>query len=169
MQNELLLIVDVQVGFVSERTRHVVPRLQELLSSNRFENIAFTQFMNMDESPYEQFMNWYRLKSQEEQEIIEELKPFATKVFKKDIYTAVNNEFKNYIKEKGIDKIYIAGIDTDCCVLSSATDIFQVDIQPIVLAYYCASNGGAASHDAALLVLRRVIGEKQINLGSIVR
>lgn len=59
-------------------------------------------------------------------------------------------------------KVYLAGVDTDCCVLTTATSLFENNIRPIVLTKYCASNGGPQSHEAGILCLKRLIGEKQL-------
>lgn len=160
--NDLLLVVDVQNGFVSERTKHIVPLLQNLLTSGRFRHVVFSQFENMDSSPYEVLLGWHRLKSLEERKIVKELEPYAKDILKKTVYSSVNDFLKEYIKKNNITTVYIAGIDTDCCVLTSAVDIFQIGVRPVVLSEYCASNGGMDSHTAALRVLGRLIGEKQI-------
>lgn len=53
----------------------------------------------------------------------------------------------------------MAGIDTDCCVMKTALDLFEIGIKPIVLSHYCASTGGNNIHLAALDMLKRNIGE----------
>jgi nicotinamidase-related amidase len=58
--------------------------------------------------------------------------------------------------------VFIVGIDTDCCVLSIATALFETNIRPIVLTGYCASNGGMESHDAGIQCMKRLIGERQL-------
>lgn len=63
--------------------------------------------------------------------------------------------------------LYLVGIDTDCCVLKTATDLFERGIRPIVLEHYCASNGGEDSHKAALRVMERTIGRNQIAYGEV--
>lgn len=160
--SELLLVVDVQNGFVSDNTSKVVPRIYRLIVSGKFKNIAFTQFLNANDSPYERYLQWFRLKSPKEQAIIDKLLPFAKTVFRKTIYSAMTNEFKEYLKTNSFETIYIAGIDTDCCVLASAISIFEIGCRPVVLAEYCASNGGIDSHKAGLRALERLIGTEQI-------
>jgi len=159
---DLLLIVDVQNGFVSEKTSHIVPKLRKLLNEKVFTHVIFSQFVNKTDSPYENYLNWYRFKTAEEIAIVNELLPFVNQILVKNIYSACNQWLLNYIKENSIQNVYIAGIDTDCCVLITATDLFQNGIRPFVLKQYCASNGGFSSHDAALIVLERLIGDKQI-------
>lgn len=71
----------------------------------------------------------------------------------------------DFLMKNDVKEVYIAGIDTDCCVLKTAIDIFERNIRPIVLIDYCASNGGDESHRSAIRVLERTIGKKQIVYG----
>lgn len=64
--------------------------------------------------------------------------------------------------QNNITEAYIAGIDTDCCVLATAISLFEHNIRPVVLEQYCVSNGGDVSHQAAITVLERTIGLNQI-------
>ena len=60
------------------------------------------------------------------------------------------------------DKVFVIGVDTDCCVLTTATGLFEHNVRPVVLSQYCNSNGGEESHKAGLLCMSRLIGKKQI-------
>ena len=59
-------------------------------------------------------------------------------------------------------QVFIVGADTDCCVLTIATALFENNIRPIVLTNYVDSNGGAESNAAGLLCLKRLIGSNQL-------
>lgn len=165
MGGDLLLVIDVQNGFVTDQTHFVVPRIRDLITRKRFTHVAFTQFINADASPYERFLDWSELKSPDEQSIAAELSEHAKVIFAKSEYSVVNDDFKKYISHNKIDTVYLTGIDIDCCVLASSIGIFELGVRPIVLAYYCASNGGQASYEAALNVLNRTIGPRQIITG----
>lgn len=86
----------------------------------------------------------------------------ATFIVEKTTYSACNPEVIDILNKMRIKEVYIAGIDTDCCVLATATSLFERNIRPVVLVHYCASNGGERSHAAALTVLERTIGAQQI-------
>ena len=60
------------------------------------------------------------------------------------------------------EKIFITGADTDCCVLTIATALFEHNIKPVVLTRYCDSNGGSVSHEAGIACMTRLIGEEQL-------
>jgi len=160
--NTCLLIVDVQNGFISENTSHVIKRIQDLLRSDIFDYVVFTKFSNLVNSPYRNFLNWNKLSTLEEQCTIKEIEPFVKIVFHKNVYTGVNEETLEFIKKQQITSVFILGIDTDCCVLITAVDLFQNNIRPFVLEYYSASNGGEESHKSAITVLNRLIGKKHI-------
>jgi len=157
-----LMIVDVQNGFVSPRTRHIVPELNSLMRQHHFDNIAFTRFINTPESPYIRYLDWHRLQSEQECALVDSLIPFAKKVFSKYVYTGINSETLSYLKNNDVKVVFLAGIDTDCCVLNTAIDLFENGIRPYVLEFCSASNGGQASHQAALTVLNRSIGQNSI-------
>lgn len=167
--NTCLLIVDVQKGFVSNYTEHVPRRIRKLLEDSTFDNIIFTRFYNASASPFREILGWNNLTTKDEQELAPEVMPFAGVIYDKSAYTAVNPSLLQSMREAEYDAVFIAGIDTDCCVLTTAVDLFQAGIRPCVLSHYCASNGGAASHAAALTCLGRLVGLHNIISGEINR
>jgi|SRR5690554_230920 len=164
---KLAIMVDVQNGFISERTKHVIPKIEELLKSDFFDVVFATKFINAQGSSFRKYLSWDKMSNKEEQEIPSLLIPYITKVFEKTTYTALNNEIKEFLNNNNIEEVYIFGIDTDCCVLKTAADLFDNDYRPLVLLEYSSSNGGIESHNAAEIVLRRLIGTDQIIRGSI--
>lgn len=157
-----LFVVDVQKGFISSQTAHVQDRITDLLGQNCFNHTIFTKFVNTQDSPYVRYLGWDRLIRAEEQDLVDSLKPFAHIVFEKKAYTAINNQSLNFLAEHKVQVAFVLGIDTDCCVLSTAIDLFKIGIRPYVLAHYSASNGGQLSHDSAIVVLKRLIGRNAI-------
>lgn len=157
-----LLIIDVQNGFISAKTEHLVPRLKQLLEQFQDAPVFATKFINHG-GPFKNYMNnWSRFKTSPEIDVLPLVESRADAIIEKDIYSACSPEILEMFRDKGIDEVYIAGIDTDCCVLKTALDLFEANIRPIVLANYCASNGGEESHAAALTVLVRNIGRAQV-------
>ncbi len=167
-KNSCLFVVDVQDGFVSEKTKHIPPRIQSLLKNHSFELIVFTRFVNAENSPYIRFLNWKRFLHDDDIRIAEELQPFThkdnAKVFDKSIYSGISSEVLAVLQQACIHEAFVCGIDTDCCVLKTAVDLFEQGIQPRVLAFYSASNGGQVSHEAALTILTRAVGKGNIML-----
>ena len=160
--SKCLIVIDVQNGFITNKTKWVLPRLEQLLAEFEGEPIIATQFINKENSGFTDIMHWDRLMSPPETSLIPFVEQKATFIVEKTTYSACNPEVIDILNKMCIKEVYIAGIDTDCCVLATATSLFERNIRPVVLAHYCASNGGERSHAAALTVLERTIGAQQI-------
>lgn len=160
--NSCLLVIDAQNGFISQRTHYVVPRIKSLLEDVSFDRVMFTRFVNSKNSPYVRFLGWHKAFEGEEIQISSLLRPFAKNIYNKSTYTALTEELRQSLKRHNITTAFVCGIDTDCCVLATAIDLFDLGIRPYVLTYYSASNGGYNSQEAAIAVLNRLIGAEHI-------
>lgn len=163
----VLVVVDVQNGFITEFSRPVVPRIANLVARWQAKggDTVFTRYHNYSGSPFERLINWTQLREQPEVDIVDPLIPFlskATAVVDKKIYTLFNDEGANLVRERGWTDLYICGIDTESCVLKTAVDTFERDLTPWVVRDACASHSGAEAHDAGLLVVSKFIGPRQI-------
>lgn len=163
----ILLIVDMQKGFARyEQTLALNEKILELLKLKVFDSVVATRFLNDNNSIYEQLLNWKRLKKEEERDIDARYIKFIDVIFDKYIYNCVNDSFIQKLCQlnegKYPEKVFIVGADTDCCVLTTATTLFEHNIRPVVLTSYCASNGGDKSHEAGVLCMKRLIGKGQL-------
>lgn len=164
---KILLIIDMQNGFLeSEHTKNLIPKIEELLKTNTFDIVIGTRFLNSPNSIYEKIFQWKKLETEEETSIPEELLTYMDYVEDKFIYNCVHTSFLQRLCQLNDGQlptqVYLAGVDTDCCVLSIAASLFEHNIRPIVLTEYCASNGGRESHNAGILCMKRLIGETQL-------
>jgi nicotinamidase-related amidase len=159
-----LIVIDVQRGFVNDESQHVVSKVIELIRQARAKDIPvfFTRFINHAQSGHVKWMRWSRLMSPPEIELHPEILPFADVVFDKPGYTSLVPPVRMWLGERRIARLYCCGVDTESCVLKTAVDAFEADIEPIVVHNACASHAGQAAHEAGLFVLSRVIGQNQI-------
>lgn len=160
--NTCLLIIDVQNGFITGDTFHIPERLKNLIENYDFNHIVASQFINSRHAPHFLFTGWDRLMDENACELNEYVGSIAERVFKKSINSCFTKEFEEYIKDKEVQKLYLVGIDTDCCVLKTAFDCFDKIINFEVLTHYCASTGGLELHEAAIKIMLRSFGEKCI-------
>ena len=155
-----LLIVDVQNGFVNEKTKHI-PALVEKLQYN-YDLVIATRFINMPDSPFRKLIKWQHL-SPDTDEIELAFKPKeGAVIIDKYIYTCIDESFLCLLKENGIEAVDVCGIDTDICVTKCAVDLFERNITPYVLKDYCATHADADIQRSALIILSRYIGRTQI-------
>jgi nicotinamidase-related amidase len=163
---EPLLIVDVQRGFVNDFTQHLPGRIARLIDTHDFEPILFTRFVNTPGSPYQRLLDWHACAGPPETDIVPELAAYATQanVFDKLGLTGMPTALAERLERDRIDEINVVGMDTDMCVLKIALDLFDADIEPIVLVDCCASTAGLQAHLAGLSILSRNIGPFQLRL-----
>lgn len=164
----ILIVVDMQEGFLCDaQTKKLKNSVVELLKKNIFDIVIATRFLNEKDSIYEKLFDWKQLEQEEERCISDDIMEHVNYVADKYIYNCVNTSFIQRLCQlnEGIypEKVFIVGIDTDCCVLSIATALYENNIRPIVLTKYVNSTGGNKSHEAGLLCMKRLIGEKQLS------
>ena len=155
-----LLIVDVQVGFVNDATRHILPRVEAL--QKQYAHVYATRFINAEGSPYRRLLDWHRF-YRDSYDVPLAFEPVdCVTVIDKHVYTCVTPAFLDDLRRKGIEEVAICGIDTDACVSACAVDLFENGFRPVLLTEACASHAGAEYHEAALRILARLIGKNQI-------
>lgn len=157
---KLLLVIDVQNDFINDNTRNYVSKIKSLIDSNNYEEIAFTKFINDEESIWVKDLNYKGCISEFGRKIV-----FDTgnnKIFEKKIYSALNDEFKDYVLLNSIDQIYLCGFDTDACIQKTALDLFENCYDVFILKDFCMSHSGVFFHNIAINNLKRLIGEKRI-------
>jgi len=165
-QVEPLLVVDVQRAFMNEFTRHIPRRIRQLADSGKYAPVLFTRFVNSPGSPYRTLLGWHASGEPPETDIVEELAALATPdaVFDKHGLTGMPESLTNRLRSEHWQQVTIVGADTDMCVLKIAMDVFDLDIEPIVLVDCCASTAGLQAHLAGLAILSRNIGPHQLRL-----
>lgn len=158
--NKLLLVIDLQNGFINQNTEELKQKIKELIEEDKYEKVLFTRFINEPESIWVKKLNYTGCLTKKEQALAIDAK--CCGIIDKYLYTAVNEKLVNYIKENKIDKIYICGIDTECCVLQTALDLFEDDYDIYILKDYCKCMHGETENNQALEIIGRNIGENRI-------
>lgn len=156
-----LLVVDVQQGFLNDATAHVPARVEAL--QHDYRHAAATRFINPEGSSWRRWLHWDRFAPGSDDCALAFDAADHVRVFKKAAYSAAMPDLLGYLGSQGVSEIHLCGIDTDICVMKTAADLFEHGaMRPVVLAEACASHAGADHHDAALMILKRLIGEEQV-------
>lgn len=161
--NKALVVIDVQKYFLNEETKPIVKKIREFLKekSRQYSAIYFTIFRNDSDSPLWQISEWKDCTSSPDTDICEEIKAFTNdkNLFYKNILSAYKVPgIKKGLEERQISEVYLCGFDTDCCVLSTAYDLFDAGIKPIVLEKLTWSTSKDKLHESAIQMLERNIG-----------
>ncbi len=163
-EKPVLLVIDMQNGFLGEKSRHVISNVVTLATEcqRRSIPIVFTRFHNREGSPYESLIGWRRLRSEEETNITAELSTFSGKIIDKDFYSAFTDDFVQLLKENGWTTLILCGVATESCVMKTAVDAFERNLTPVVISDASASHAGLDVHNAGLMILGRFIGKDQL-------
>jgi nicotinamidase-related amidase len=163
----VLVVVDVQNGFITEHSEPVVPVIVDLVRrwQAAYGDVVFSRYLNYAGSPFERLIGWTKMADSPETDFVPELAPYVsthTPVVDKHIYTLFTPEGTQLVDEHGWTDLYLCGIDTDSCVLKTAVDAFERDLTPWILKDACASHAGPKAHAAGLFIAGRFIGANQI-------
>lgn len=164
----VLVVVDVQNGFVREQSCHVVPVIAGLVERWRRAggDVVFTRYINYEGSPFERLIKWKELRDSPQIDLAPELAPLAaraTAVIDKNMYSLfADGKGRSLVSERGWTDIYVCGIATESCVLKTAVDAFELDLTPWLIEDASASHAGQHVHEAGVLVTQRFIGKGQI-------
>ncbi|GAA3738670.1 cysteine hydrolase [Plantactinospora mayteni] len=167
VERAALVVIDMQNGFVNERSEHVVPKVVDLVQRWQAAGrpVVFTRYHNYPGSLYERLIHWSKVQEPPETDIVPELLPHAAAahaVIDKKTYSCFVPEFNALVEQHGWTDLFFCGIATESCVLKSVVDAFERDLIPWLVTDSSASHGGEAAHEAGLLVARRFIGAGQL-------
>lgn len=168
MARATLVVIDVQNGFVTDESRHVVPVIRDLV--DRWQaaggDTVFTRYHNYPGSPYERLIGWSGLMGPPETDLVAELRPYADKataVVDKYSYSLLSSvDGAHLVAQHGWTTLFVCGIDTESCVMKTAVDAFEQGLTPWIIEDASASHSGPVPHNAGLLLARRFIGEGQV-------
>lgn len=161
--SKCLIIIDVQYGFINKNIkRHYIPKLIKLIKFNNYDYVVASRFINTVDSPYHILLHWDKMINEEETAIYKEIMPYLNGVFIKNGNSALTYEMFEFLKTQSVDEIFIAGLNTECCVLATANALFETNMNVKVLAKYCITSGGYKYHRAGLKVMKRMIGKHNI-------
>lgn len=173
--SDMVIVIDVQNGFVNAKAEHVVKPIASFLERWLKEDddrlAVFTRFHNPPGSKWEQLIHWDRLRMSPEVDLVADMQRLIDDgtysrnivVADKETYTSLTPQVRDLIRKRDVKRLYLCGIATDGCVLKTAIDAFEEgDLVPVILTDLCASHAGPAIHDAGLLLAGRFIGSDQL-------
>ncbi|MET9310752.1 isochorismatase family cysteine hydrolase [Kribbella sp. NPDC003505] len=168
LDDSVLAVVDMQYGFVSPASAHVIPLaskfIREWAATGR--PYIMTRWYNTPNSLFEQLFNYDIIhKDSHEFEIVDELKDLAAgavAVLDKPTYSLFSEVGSALVAEHGWRQMIVIGLDTESCVLKTAVDAFEAGLVPLLVTDLTYSHAGEEAHNAGLLVAGRFIGRRQL-------
>ncbi|CAL4866408.1 hypothetical protein MMA231_00648 [Asticcacaulis sp. MM231] len=158
--SQVLIVIDVQKGFVTPQSEHVVTALENL--QYEFDYVVFTKFYNPDPSPFRKLLNSGSMPPQSPETELALTPRDDAVIISRPLYSCVTEALLVRLKTWGLKEVFIAGIGTETSVLKSVTDLFELNIRAWVLKDLCASEKGAEFHDPAIAIMSQLIGPQHI-------
>lgn len=155
----VLAIIDVQQGFINDATRHI-PDIAERLQIP-FARVFASRFENAPGSAFRTLMDLTRFGAGSADCELAFAPRADAEIYVKHGYSAMSAPLLAAGREGG-GEIHLCGIATDNCVLATAIDLFEAKLRPVIIADACASHAGKAYHEAGIMILKRLIGERQV-------
>ncbi len=161
----IIILVDIQNGFVkTEYAEESFKRVEDLMKRELFDVVIATKYWNEEGSIICRLMDWHGLCTEEEQDLRPEIKEYVDYITEKNTFSSMTDEMKDLLMEVNggelPEHVFVIGYDTECCVLTTATDLFEMGVRPIVLTQYCGSHDGERYHQAGITSLEHLIGPK---------
>ena len=162
--SKLLIVIDMQEGFRYKNVENLIPNILKL--SKKFSgNIIFTYFENLVGSNFEKVLNWKKFQNKEDQKILKELKDIEHEKIHHNSYNILDENLLNFIKDKNIKEVYVAGIYLDVCIVKFVQDCFDNNILVKVISD-CVTSQDFKEDTLELKSLGRVIGKQNIIISS---
>lgn len=156
----LLIIIDLQKGFITPCSSHLVPALN--LIQEKFSKVVFTKFHNPDPSPFRAILDYQKLSPASADTALALMPRRDALIIDRPYYTCVTSELADYLKKMDAREVYVTGIATEACVLKSVLDLFERNIRPLVVEDLCASDQAKHYHNVAIELMAKLIGKDQI-------
>jgi len=158
------MVVDMQKGFLYEKTAHIVPAVRRLCQKARECGVftLFSKLINTGDSNFVRWLGWKRLIGDEEIAFEPSLQEFAKNVYPKRHYNSLTPEALGDLRERGIEKLILCGLQSDGCVLKTAIDAFENDIEPFVVGEATTTNLEPPLQEGTLAIIGHSIGKERI-------
>lgn len=156
-----LIVVDAQPSFIDSPDPYL-DKLISFIEDWPNEYVAFTVFQSSSDSQFNSELGFSQDDS--ENRIHPRLRSLAKefRIFKKDTYDALKNEdFKKYILDNNFKSVYLAGLETDACILSLSYSLFDLGVIPKVILPLCKTKSDSLQN-SAVEVLERNIGDQNL-------
>ncbi len=157
---KLLLIIDVQGGFINENTKQIPEDIIKHVKNYDYDLIIATRFINKVDSLYQTELNMKEMTMlSPKTKLVEGIGELADIVIMKSTYTALTEDVKKLLKKNELKQVYIAGLNMEGSIMATAFNLFDRDIKPIILSQLCGSVKGESMKQSTLEILSHNIGK----------
>ena len=174
--SNVVLVVDMLVGFMEpgknlycgDEARQIIPNIQRLIESEQAAGssiIFIADTHDPDDLEFEMFPV-HCVRGTEECEVIPELADYVTATLQKRRYSAFyETDLAERLETLKPDKIILAGVCTDICVMHTTADARNRDYV-VEVPTDCVASFDADAHRYALDHMDKILGAKLTSLAT---
>ena len=133
---KVLIVVDVQKGFMIDKYMCLGERINKYLLENYYDKVIFTKYVNdINQNPlFQRKLGYKKMIEKDEQEIAAEM-PKGAIVFEKYGYGLEQKDLQ-YIKSLNVESLDLCGLESDACVYAVALQLWDEGVYPNILINY---------------------------------
>ena len=162
-----LVAVDVQNGFVNEKTQHCLPKIRELVTSGDFDVVAASRFVNPEYSSFRSRLDWNEMGPDDTDGLTLDkvVAEHADVVLDKTGYAMGSGTLVDELRRRKVADVVVCGLETDACVLAVAMLLFDIGFNVSVDLSACATSAGPEIEAGAEAIIVRSFGEQHVYRG----
>ena len=157
-RTKALFVVDVQKGFLDDRTNYIVPNILKLIATVPYDAYVLASFHAGKGSRWEKQQGWTFPRGPSAEvvpEIMNALRHRYAYVVEKEtrsVFKGMPDVFP-LLKKKGIEEIHVVGTQTNDCILATCLDAFDLGFYPYAIEECCEAEPSEL-HKAGLRLLQ---------------
>ena len=155
----MLLLIDYQKAFYNDNTKGTIKNIKNLVTKHKWDSVVQTLWFNTQQEFNLYMMNLRYDKCgayDKDSGLVERFKD-SEMIPRYDMYSCVDEEL--LFKANNCDEVYIAGWDTDACVLGTCFGLFDAGVTFKIVAD-CVASKRQNCHEAAMTIIQRNFGQK---------
>lgn len=121
MSRKVLLIIDVQVGFVKKKQQRVADFIQTLVNRGGWDIIIQSRWENYIGSQYEERLGYTDVGNSMESQML--IHTPDDHIISRTTYSCFGPKLEKLVSKE--DTIYVVGLETDACVLGTLFDLWD--------------------------------------------
>lgn len=157
MSRRVLIIIDVQKGFVTRHTQKVVDNIQKHLNSTHYDVVIQSRWENYMGSLYEERLGYHAVGNTAETDMV--IKDHTDHVITRTAYSCITDRCIKLLQKD--DEIYVCGLETDACVMGTCFSLWDLGYHFYVLEK-CTGTNAKDLNDAAFKMMRRQFGKDSV-------
>lgn len=135
---KLLLIIDVQNGFVNKQNEWLPAKLAAYIRASDYTDVFAISYVNAEGTACYKRLGWRNCMTKEEQAICPELDGLYSKVYTRSTYNSLTMSLGGAIAHGNYDQIDVVGMSATRGVLATAYELFDMGYNVYVIPALCA-------------------------------